>query len=331
MATENVYSLSVSARATLDMHSLNNEGGEGNQIQTRMVDVVAGDGRLYNVNAISGDMLKHIQAEHFYHIARNGSSDKDGGLPLCTACQVFDANRISADVEFMEQISDKSDAEAIDLMVQTCALDDIEGNLLTGEGRSTPRKSVVEFGWVVGVPDVTRTDSYFHVKYARERGVRAEGEPDEESRQANLDQRIFHRPASSGAYAVVSHYEVARIGYNDIAQHYAIDEDARAARYRALLESVLYTFVQPKGAMRAAQLPHIVGLEGVLAYATAVLPAPTVSPLNPGYMGEIEGVARALNEIHPGAVITRPFESLAGLADVVRELIGSTTPYSLAV
>jgi CRISPR-associated protein Cst2 len=324
MSEQNVYSLSVSARATLDLHSLNNEGGEGNQIQTRMVDIVAGDGKLYNVNAISGDMFKHIQAEHLYHVARNGE-----GLALCAACQVFDANRISADDEFMAQIADRSDAEAIDLMLKACTLDDIEGNLLTGEGRSTPRKSVVEFGWVVGVPEVTTTDSYFHVKYARERGI--EADVDEEARQANLEQRIFHRPASSGVYAVVSHYEIARIGYNDIARHYALDDEARAARYRALLESVLYTFVQPKGAMRAAQMPHIVAFQGVLSYTTAVLPAPTVSPLNIGYVEEIEGVTQALNGLHPDAVVTRPFDSLAAFADIVRGLVGTTTPYTLAV
>jgi CRISPR-associated protein Cst2 len=324
MSEQNVYSLSISARATLDMHSLNNEGGEGNQIQTRMVDIVAGDGKLYNVNAISGDMFKHIQAEHLYHVARNGE-----GLPLCAACQVFDANRISADEEFMEQIADKSDAEAIDRMLEACVLDDLEGNLLTGDNRSTPRKSVVEFGWVVGVPQVTTTDSYFHVKYARERGI--EADVDEETRQANLGQAPFHRPASSGVYAVVNHYEVARIGYNDIAQHYALDEEARAARYRALLESVLYTFVQPKGAMRAAQMPHIVTFEGVLSYTTRVLPAPTVSPLNADYDAEIEGVTQALNGLQPDAVVTRPFKSLAGFADVMHDLVETTTPYTLAV
>ena len=324
MSKQTVYSLSLSARATLDLHSLNNEGGEGNQIQTRMVDIVAGDGKLHNVNAISGDMFKHIQAEHYYRIAR-----EDGALPLCAACQVFDANRISADVAFMEEIADSSDAEAIDLMLQTCALDDIEGNLLTGEGRSTPRKSVVEFGWVVGVPEVTTTDAYFHVKYARERGI--ETEEDEEARQANLDQRIFHRPTSSGVYAVVNHYEVARIGYNDIAQHYALDEEARAARYRALLKSLLYTFLQPNGAMRAAQLPHIVAFEGVLSYTTQVLPAPTVSPLNANFAQDIAGVAEALNALQDGAVIVRDFDSLTAFANTVRELVETTVPYSLAV
>jgi CRISPR-associated protein Cst2 len=274
-------------------------------------------------------MFKHIQAEHLYHIARDGDGQGARGLPLCAACRLFDANRISADVEFMEQIADKSDAEAIDLMIKTCALDDIEGNLLTGEGRSTPRKSLVEFGWVVGVPEVTTTDAYFHVKYARERGI--EEDVDEEARQANLEQRIFHRPASSGVYALVSHYEVARIGYNDITQRYAIDQDARAARYRALLESVLYTVVQPKGAMRAAQMPHIVAFEGILTYTTAVLPAPTVSPLNVNYRAEIEGVAAALDALYPGAVFVSSFDSLATFADIVGNLVETTGPYALTV
>lgn len=323
--TTQVYSLSICARATLDMHSLNNEGGEGNQIQTRMVDIVGADGRLHNVNAISGDMLKHIQAEHLYHIARNG-----GDLPLCAACQVFDANRISADAEYIAGIKGKSDAEAIDLMLQRCALDDLEGNLITAD-RSTPRKSVVEFGWVVGIPDTTTTDSYFHVKYATERGEAARAAAEaEEARRANLQQAIFYRPASSGIYAVVSHYEASRIGFNDISRRYVLDEAARRTRYQALLESVLYTFVQPNGAMRATQLPHIVAIEGVLSYSVAVLPAPTVSPLNPDYRAEIERVAEALNGLHPGAVTVRPFDTLGSLAEEVRALSETSTPYTVA-
>src|SRR5262249_9786355 len=83
-----IASFSIAARATLDMHSLNNEGGEGNQIQTRMVDIVGADGRMHNVNAISGDMLKHIQGQHFFELARSQ------GLLLCAGCQHFDANRV---------------------------------------------------------------------------------------------------------------------------------------------------------------------------------------------------------------------------------------------
>lgn len=322
-----VYSLSICARATLDMHSLNNEGSEGTQIQTRMVNIVAADGQLYSVNAISGDMFKHIQAEHLYHIARNSQD-----LPLCNACRDFDANRISADQEYTDQIKGKSDAEAIDLMLQKCVLDDIEGNLITAD-RSTPRKSVVEFGWVVGLPEVTTTDSYFHVKYVQERGEAARAAAaGEEARKANLGQTPFHRPASSGIYAVVSHYEISRIGFNDISRTYPLDEAARQARYRALLESVLYTFVQPKGAMRAAQLPHIVAFEGAVTYTTQVLPAPTVSPLNPGYLDEIDRVAEVLNKLHPGAVHVARFATLGEFAEVMKEeLIEGSVPFTVTV
>jgi len=325
--TTQVYSLSICARVTLDMHSLNNEGSEGTQIQTRMVDIVAADGQLYNVNAISGDMLKHIQAEHLYHIARNRD-----GLPLCAACQVFDANRISADTEFMAQIEGRSDAEALDLMLEQCVLDDIEGNLITGGGRSTPRKSVVEFGWVVGVPDVTTTSSYFHVKYATERGAGArEATAAEEARGANLGQTPFHRPASSGVYAMVSHYETSRIGFNDVTRRYALGEEARQARYRALLESVLYTFIQLNGAMRAAQLPHLVALEGAVSVSTDVIPAPTVSPLNPDYREEIKHVAEVLNGLHPDAVTLHAFDTLADFAEVMQGLAKTTGPFAVAV
>jgi CRISPR-associated protein Cst2 len=324
--TQQVYSLSICARATLDMHSLNNEGSEGTQIQTRMVDIVDANGTPHNVNAISGDMFKHIQAEHLYHIARNGD-----GLPLCAACQVFDANRISADQEYIDQIKGKSDTEAIDLMLKRCILDDIEGNLITAD-RSTPRKSVVEFGWVVGLPEVTKNASYFHVKYAAERGEEARAAAaQEKTRKANLGQTPFHRPASSGIYAVVSHYEIGRIGFNDIARRYTLGNEARKARYQALLESVLYTFVQPKGAMRAAQLPHIVTFDGIVTYATQVLPAPTVSPLNPAYLGDIEQIANVLNKLHPEAVHVVRFTSLGEFAQVMQELIETSAPFTVTV
>jgi CRISPR-associated protein Cst2 len=83
--------------------------------------------------------------------------------------------------------------------------------------------------------------------------------------------------------------------------------------------------------MRAAQLPHIVALEGVVSHSTDVVPAPTVSPLNEDYPAEIEGVAEALNGLRPGAVIVRRFDSLAALAGVIRELVETTEPFAVAV
>src|SRR5690606_15730250 len=146
--------------------------------------------------------------------------------------------------------------------------------------KSLPRKSVVEFGWVVGLPESTTTDSYFHVKYASERSTaQRQADAAEEAREANLGQAIFHRPANSGIYAVVATIEAARIGFNDISQQYVLDSEERTRRYHALLEALLYTLIEPAGAMRNTQAPHIVDASGVVTVSHDVVPAPTLSPL----------------------------------------------------
>ncbi len=323
--TSAIYSLSISAQAVLDMHSLNNEGGEGNQIQTRMVNIVDKSGRLYNVNAVSGDMFKHIQAEHFFHIAA-------GRLPLCAGCREFNANRISADAEFTAFVNNKgvTDAAATDQLLRTCALDDLAGNLVTSGGRSLPRKSVVEFGWVIALPEASATDSYFHVKYASERSDdRREADEAEAARGANLGQAIFHRPASSGVYALVTTVETARIGFNDITQRYAIDDQQRLARHKALLESLLFAFIQPNGAMRSTQHPHLVDFRGVIGLSSQIVPAPTISPLNESYAEQLAEIAAELNRIRPQAITLQPFASLAEFTHVMTDLVESTVPYKL--
>jgi CRISPR-associated protein Cst2 len=328
---QNIVSLSLSARMTLNMHSLNNEGGEGNQIQTRMVDIVAEDGHLYSVNAISGDMLKHVLMEHFYRRAR------EEGLHLCAGCRQFDVNRINADAEFISANAKAKDADFIDRLLQRCAMDDIGGILVTEGGRSTPRKSICEFGWVVALPEAVRTESYFHVKYALERGAGAHKEDGSEERKgANLGQSIFHRPASSGVYGLVCHLELSRIGYNDITQTYAIDEQERSRRTVLLLESLLYSFLELNGAMRATQLPHLLALEGFIATSDNSIPAPLVSPLRGGlddpqaYRQEAEAIAAALNGNGPVHVQVRPFATISEFAQIMRNLIDSITPEALA-
>src|SRR6266699_368371 len=332
--TTSIASLSIAARATLDMHSLNNEGGEGNQIQTRMVDIVDHLGELHNVNAISGDMLKHVLMEHYYQQARAQH------LSLCQSCQRFNANRINADKDFIKRTeTDKvSDADFIDQMLQTCAIDDVAGILVT-EKRSLPRKSITEFGWVLGLPEKVRTSSYFHAKYVSERSAekRAEDAADQQRTGANLGQSIFHRPASSGIYAIVCHVELARIGYNDIKQAYAIDETERQRRASLLLESLLYTFVELNGAMRSTQLPHLVALEGIITTSTSAIPAPLVSPLAGGddedndYRQQIAGVVKALNGNAAETVKSQTFDTISDFAAQMRALIDSSSPFAVAV
>ncbi len=329
--TMNIASISISARATIDMHNLNNEGGEGNQIQTRMVDVIGADGRMHNVNAISGDMLKHIQAQHFFELAR------EQRLPLCAGCDHFDANRINADSAWIAEIP-KGDRDALDSLLKRCAMDDTAGILITAGGRSLPRKSVVEFGWVVGIPSLVKTESYFHVKYVTEREKEhvAAAATAREKEGSNLGQAIFHRPASSGVYAIVCHLELGRIGYNDISQQYAVDEDERAQRARALIQSVMHTFLELNGAMRTTQLPHLVALEGIVTWSSSgAVPAPMVSPLAGGlegdtYREQVRQIAGALNGKGQPVVAQESFESLSGFADQMRTLVDESVPAVLA-
>jgi CRISPR-associated protein Cst2 len=337
---KNIYSFSLAINATLDLHNLNNEGSEGNQLQTRMVDVVGSDGNLYNVNAISGDMLKHIQAEHFFNLARQR------GLPLCAGCRQFNPNRINADADFIASTKPLKDAETLDELLRVCATDDIEGILITEGGRSIPRKSVVEFGWAIGIPDDTReghNQSFFHVKYATERGEQQRGtdaakrverpkkgeQGSERTGGANLQQAIFHRPASSGKYAIVCHLEFGRIGYNDIRQQYALTPEERTQRGAALLESLLHTFVQLNGAMRSAQLPHLVALEGAISYSTTMLPAPLISPLAPDYARQMAQIGKALGG--DDGVTVESFGSLGHFAELIQGLTTSAQPYTLAL
>lgn len=166
----NIKSLSISGLLTLEMHALNNEGSEGNTMMTRMVDIVDASGQKHTVNAISGDMFKHIQTEHLIEEAL------ESGLPLCEGCKKFDANRICIDDTFISGFKDlkPKDSEILGDALRRCVVDDLQGILITSEigiddkgkpkKRSIARKSSVEFGWVVGKPGAVATESYFHAK-----------------------------------------------------------------------------------------------------------------------------------------------------------------------
>lgn len=311
--TETIRTVSISGRLTLDMHSLNNEGGEGNQIQTRMVNIVDGDGNLHVVNAISGDMLKHIQAEHFVSLA----GQSDGELKLCAGCRRFSANRINDDSDFLKSLPTAGNEAIVTRVIQHCAMDDVEGVLITIGNRSAPRKSAIEFGWAIGLPDKTRTESYFHVKYVAERGQGSGGEAG-----ANVGQNIFYRPASSGVYAVVCTIELHRVGWNDITREVVVaDEGERRARQRALLQSALYTLVRTNGAQRNTQHPHVLGFEGVVAWSTTATPAPTVSALVDDYADQIVSISQELNRLDEGAVTAQRVASGAELARAVADLV----------
>jgi len=292
-----VRSISICGEAILDLHALNNEGAEGNALMTRMVDIVDHDRKLHTVNAVSGDMLKHIQAEHLYNYSL------ENGLPLCNACKKFDANRICADESFTknpEFTKETPDSVILGAALKKCAMDDMEGILITsdiGKARSIARKSCVEFGWAVGIPDKTRTESYFHVKYVPEGRGKGSGEGE------NLGQNIFHRPASSGVYAIVVNLDPLRVGRNDISLEYPIDPANRAGRIKGLIVSVMNTFIRLNGAHRNTQMPHLVDFRGAIVTSTGSLPAPSLSALNPAYCDQLMKTCEHLNRLNSSPVL----------------------------
>lgn len=315
-----VSSLSLCARVTLDLHSLNNEGTEGNQQQTRMVYIIDQRGQRQSVNAVSGDMFKHILVEHLIPLLAKAEQ------PLSPGAAVHDADRINAlnqaFVDFCEKEQQfktdgkvetrrATESEIMTRILVDCSLTDLAGALVT-RGRSVGRKSVVEFGWVVGLPEdtngqpLTTTEQYFHVKYAPEGRKGAAGGETLAGKQA-----IFHRPASSGTYALICNLDLYRIGLNDITRRYVVGKDDRRKRATSTIHALASTLLKPTGAQRNTQNPHIVSCEGVVAFSSTSLPAPTVSPLNDNYRDQITQTANVLNSIHPAGVEVRSFETLA--------------------
>jgi CRISPR-associated protein Cst2 len=368
-------SLSLCARVTLDMHSLNNEGTEGNQQQTRMVHIIDQKGQRAVVNAVSGDMFKHMLVEHLIPLLQESKQ------PLSSGAAVGDADRINRDLlglmqttkalkcfckeelSWLDQAvkslskgatetedpgSSDEEPEATDeekeegkqkkpkvvppsqhilaSMLSMCALTDITGTLMTMKkpGLSLGRKSVVEFGWVVGLPaqgdgtPLTTTEQYFHVKYAEGRAAATGGES-VAGRQA-----IFHRPASSGVYALICNLDLYRVGLNDITRKYAVSKSDREKRAKALIHALAATLVKPTGAQRNTQNPHIVACEGIVATSATSLPSPTVSPLNDNYRDQMDQVVGVLNGIAPNATTAVRFDTLAdgirALAEIARQV-----------
>ena len=306
-----IQSLSLCAEITLALHNLNSEGNEGNQQQTRMVHVIDASGTRHCVNAVSGDMFKHIYVRHLTAVLRAQ------GQPLSAGAALGNSDRITVDSDFKSSIKGRSASEVQTEMLTRCAVTDIAGTLFT-EGITVPRKSCAEFGWVTGIPDKVHTEQYFHVKFEHDRrkvGPAARGEG-----TIAGSQTVFHRPANSGVDALICNLELARIGTNDITRKSVISDEARRLRCQAAVQALLATLIKPAGAQTNTQTPHILACVGVATTSTSYLPAPLLSPLTEGYRGGVESLAETLNRITPHAIRVRRFESLAEAAGLLETI-----------
>lgn len=317
-------SLTIAGRWNVNLHNLNNEGTEGNFIQPRTVTVVRRDaeGRphLFAVNAISGDMMKHIHADYFRRIALDAGAGDDGysgPLPLSPNSRVLDPNRISTEPATVALLGDakQTNATILDHAITTCSLTDVHGILLTAPKRMLPRKSRIEFGWTVAVPEASRTGHFIHVKYAVENATKQTKDKD----ATNEGQALFHRPASSAEYAFLAHVEVDRIGLNDVTLASPISDEARQARVRATLHALVQTLLNPYGAGRSQQAPHVGGFTGVVITSDSRIPAATVSPLEDDFREQAEAIVEQMNRLG-GELKIRRVDGIADLASCIADL-----------
>lgn len=343
-----IKTISLACRVVLDMHALNNEGSESNRLMTRQVGIVRpaldeGGAAAYRrdvVNAISGDMNKHIFADAF----RNAALDL--GLPLNTYSQALDPARIMADPAFLAYVEgdkdgkNKPEADQVIDALLTCSLTDVCGIMITAGGQSIKRKSAVEFGWTIGIPEITQVEEFIHARHAITRLTRtkATAESTKEEREqasaergANTGQMIFNRPASSGVYAFVAHVDVGAIGFNDATQQYpeyvgntVID---RAGRLRATLLALAQTVLHPKGALTSTQFPHVVDVEGFISTSESGAAAPLISPLNDDYIARAERTAGLLNRLHGrDTVRVNAFAGGEGLLEQIADILERYEP-----
>ncbi|QGG48983.1 DevR family CRISPR-associated autoregulator [Heliorestis convoluta] len=307
-----IKSFSLSAQVTLDMHCLNNEGTEGNYVKARMVHIVDQFGEIRETNAISGDMLKHIQTESLISIA------KETGLPLCAGCNKGNANRINVDRPFLksiEKIDSKNNIQILNEVIPYCTVDDLAGVLITEGRRSVARKSVVEFGWLLGIPERTTTESHLHVKFDT---ATANAE-----NNGNRGPILFYRPSNSGVYALVMHVELNRVGYHDGVRQYVIDDEERKKRQIAMIRSIIHMLISINGAHKSTDHPHLLSINGVVTTSTNMTPAPTLSPLKDTYEQEIIAVAEQLNRWPGNKVHCNQFNNLAQLVAILTDLAES--------
>lgn len=308
-----VYSISISGLLSWQLHALNNEGNEGNQSLTRRYYIIdKNDPEPQYVNGISGDMLKHIQAEHLHRVAIEAQ------LSLSEGGAKFNPDRVGYDISLETKKEPFFTDKETDLTTRTnkvlssCAISDLEGFMVTVKGGQTlKRESVIEFGAIVGIPGSVKTQSYFHAKYGIDNPT------------------PYNVQVSSGLYATVLNIEAFRIGYNPHSFGYAIDTPERKKRLDALLKSVLYTYLQPNGAKRNTHLPHPDRFEGVITVSTKRCPAPMISPLQlESYQRQITSLAQTLNSMNgKGTIIEYPFEDFAQFAERIQTLIQQAQPW----
>jgi len=314
--SEKVFEIAILGRALWELHSLNNEGNVGNVVEPRSVKIIdPNTGEAVTTDGISGEMLKHIHSEFMWLL--------DDKKYLCEACKVLHPERFNYVVN-KNKSKFKSPEQVIEEAVKTCDICDVHGFMV--EKPTVSRKSTVEFGWALGIPEVYR-DIHLHARHAPgEKGKRQETE---EGEREGGTQMIYHRPTRTGKYAIVTVFQPWRIGLNEAKQDvYSYGGKRRKERYQLALEAYQLMFARPEGAMTTTRLPHVVDFEGVIVYSTKPVPVPVISPLKEDYKEEVMRIAKTIRENETEVIKVLEFKGVADFVEKIGMLL-SKEPYEI--
>jgi CRISPR-associated protein Cst2 len=289
--SKKVYEIAFLGRIRINAHSLNNEGTVGNVTEPRTIVLANGE----KTDGISGEMLKHIHTEALWRLA------KEQNIDLCPACKVLSPMKADAN----EKIKGMKVKEALNEALK-CAICDTHGFLV--QKPTLSRKSTVEFGWALALPNKFYRDIHIHTRVAAGEKKAEVGE-----------QMIYNRPTRSGIYAFVSVFQPWRIGLNEMDYTYTVSEEERKKRYDLVLEAYKTMFLRLEGAMTTTRLPHLEACEGIIVKSGNADPVPIISPLVDKYIEEAKAIAKeSINEF-------TSFASLLQEMDKLKE----TAPYKL--
>lgn len=299
--TLTIYELSINVRVSWQAHSLSNAGTNGsNRLMPRRQMLADGS----ETDACSGSIAKH------HHAALLAEYLAASGTPLCPACQQRDGRRAAALVERPEYKN-----ISVEQILQGCGLCDAHGFLVTPKNANSQqgtearhrltKHSLVEFSFALGLPNRTNETSHLFTRV---------GDSKEEG------QMLMKMPARSGDYALIVRYTSVGVGVDTDKWRVAIlDERQRLNRHRAILSTLHDTLLSPDGAMTAAMLPHLTGLQGVIVVRNAVGRAPVYSALREDF------IAR-LSAMRSDTCLVCPFETVDAFHAVMENLVATSAP-----
>jgi CRISPR-associated protein Cst2 len=281
-----IYELGIFGRLVIEAHSLNNEGTTGNVTEPRTV--ILSDGT--KTDGISGEMLKHMHVEALWQLS------KVADIHLCDPCKILSPMKADGNPDVTGK---KSVVEAMSEALK-CLICDVHGFLV--QRPTLSRKSTVEFGWALALPQRFHRDIHVHTRVAAGEKERGKEVP---------EQMIYNRPTRSGTYAFVTVFQPWRIGLNEVNYGYEIEEITRMKRYMLAIDAYKSMMTRLEGAMTTTRLPHFGTCEGVVVTSVDGRPVPVISPLVDGYISQVTTIAGANN--------VRRFDSLPSLLEILEE------------